>query len=169
MQVLTLVLIFPFDKIYDILQVCYWKLDRNFDNVRPVFQTVQRRFCKKSYFLVYSDFNITVRWHLLKRRFYSNYSQQSGYFLPVPQTPAVFRFLSSMSPFHHSYHGLMLVVYANRPPLVKWINWNSLISWQYYQECRETYCHYKHPSKFLDNLDIDTKVFRETQKIWNLF
>ena len=71
-QVLTLVLIFPFDKIYDILQVCYWKLDRNFDNVRPVFQTVQSRFCKKSYFLVYSDFNITVRWHLLKRHFYSN-------------------------------------------------------------------------------------------------
>ena len=68
----TMVLTFPFDKIYDILQVCYWKLDRNFDNVRPVFQTVQRRFCKKSYFLVYSDFNITVRWHLLKRHFYSN-------------------------------------------------------------------------------------------------
>lgn len=32
---------------------------------------------------------------------------------------------------------------------------------QYHQECREPYCHYKHSSKFLDNIDIDTKVFED--------
>ena len=33
-----------FIEICDLLQVCYWKLGRNCNDVRPVFQIVQKRF-----------------------------------------------------------------------------------------------------------------------------